>query len=124
MEWDSIGPPLGAVQSTAQQQMNAAARTERIINAPDAAGRESKETFATGLDARLTDAGGPMHYDMTGAQWGSASYPHRQHDGFHAQLPQRPMPMDQAPGQVQYMHHSPSRLPRGARTLSRQLAGR
>ena len=108
MEWDSIGPPLGAVQSTAQQQMNAAARTERIINAPDAAGRESKETFATGLDARLMDAGGPMHYDMTGAQWGSASYPHRQHDGFHAQLPQRPMPMGQAPGQVQYMHHSPS----------------
>ena len=108
MEWDSIGPLPGAVQPTAQQQMNAAARMERIINAPDAAGREAKGSFASGLDARLTDAGGPMHYDMTGAQWESASYPHRQHDGANAQLPQRPTPVDQASRQAQYVHHSPS----------------
>jgi hypothetical protein len=58
--------PLQAGSQTPQQLARAAARAERLTRAPDAAGRNAKRDFATGLDARLADGGGPTHYDLTG----------------------------------------------------------
>jgi hypothetical protein len=68
--------------------------------------------FATGLDARLTDGGGPTHYDLTGCHDGVA-YPRPQDAaglGTRSHLPQ-PSPTAHAQGPACGTHITHRRQP-------------
>ena len=105
--------PLQAGSQTPQQLALAAARAERLTRAPDAAGRNAKRDFATGLDARLADGGGPTHYDLTGFYGGVTNpWPH----GAAGQETRSHLPQPAPTAQAQWawhIEHSPSSALRG-----------